>query len=176
MASLGQLTAGIAHEIKNPLNFVNNFASLSVDLLDELKQTAAPGLAILDEARRSEVENCRISWRAILADAPQRQPPILGSDTFNLQPERGIERLRRRRAQLSERSPARSRPRPRSGRSRMLRAEGAHRQSDCDRRVQQPTEPSWRDSSSITSKRMSGAHSGPPIMRTATTCRIVRHR
>ncbi len=38
LASLGQLTAGIAHEIKNPLNFVNNFADLSVDLAQELRE------------------------------------------------------------------------------------------------------------------------------------------
>ena len=41
MVSLGQLNAGIAHEIKNPLNFVNNFSDLSVDLLDELHDAIA---------------------------------------------------------------------------------------------------------------------------------------
>jgi two-component system, NtrC family, sensor kinase len=50
------LTAGIAHEIKNPLNFVNNFAGLSIELLDELKTAAAPGIAALDDDTRAEID------------------------------------------------------------------------------------------------------------------------
>jgi signal transduction histidine kinase len=55
LASLGQLTAGIAHEIKNPLNFVNNFSAVSVELIEELREALAS--ATLDDKLRAEISD-----------------------------------------------------------------------------------------------------------------------
>ena len=88
MASLGQLTAGIVHEIKNPLNFISNFASLSADLLDELGEHLSEN----DRAQITEVTRLLAANLGKIRDHAGRVDSIIRSMLLHAHSGAGVRR------------------------------------------------------------------------------------
>ena len=88
MASVGQLTAGIVHEIKNPLNFISNFAAVSIDLLDEL----GDHLEVDDRAQIEEVSELLTANLTKIRDHSGRVDSIVRSMLLHAHAGSGVRR------------------------------------------------------------------------------------
>ncbi|PSL04347.1 phospho-acceptor domain-containing protein [Cecembia rubra] len=81
MASLGELTAGIAHEIQNPLNFVNNFSEVSVELVEEIQEVRSERREARGEKQETRDKNQEKAW----ADSEGLEDEILEDIKKNLE-------------------------------------------------------------------------------------------
>ena len=135
LASLGQLTAGIAHEIKNPLNFVNNFSTVSSELIDEL-QDALKGLTVDDKTRRRDRRADGHAARQSRQGRPARQARRLDRQEHAAALARGLGRAPARRYQRA----GRGEPQPRLSR-RASREAGLQYHAGASRSILPPARP-----------------------------------